>query len=177
MGHDQRRVSAVLVLVTAATVVVTALVIAAYVLRHGAVLTVQSDSMSPLIRRGDAVFVRDVPDYIPSVGDIVSYRSPIDGRLITHRVMLVTASARTVVTKGDNLQTNDPAVPIAELKGPVSAVLPLAGKGLDLFRHPISIAVLVYTPAVLLCTSEVQKLAAHYRRPVYQLIPSARNSV
>jgi signal peptidase I len=171
-----RTINVTLLLATALTAV-AAVVIAGYVAHDGVVLSVESGSMTPVVRKGDAVFVRRIPGYVPSAGDIVSYHSPIDGRTITHRVVSVSRQTGIVVTKGDNLVTSDPSVSMSALRGQVTAVFPHAGQGLDMVRHPVSIVAFVYVPAVALCACEVQKSAAHYRKPHYRLIRSVRNSV
>jgi signal peptidase len=65
---------------------------------------VKGRSMLPLLREGDIVFIiRCKPDEI-KVGDIIVYKSKIEGKLIIHRVIniLYSNGEYYYITKGDN---------------------------------------------------------------------------
>jgi signal peptidase len=69
----------------------------------GGVLGVASASMAPAIEPGDAVLVRMVPADRVTAGNIVTFRDPHRGVLLTHRVVSTRAAGGrlTVVTRGD----------------------------------------------------------------------------
>jgi signal peptidase len=88
--------------VAAAAVLIGAIVLPALVgFRARVVVT---GSMQPHIRVGDVVIGHSVPTTSVHVGDIVIFRDPEgSGRELTHRVIAVRSTARTVAitTKGD----------------------------------------------------------------------------
>ena len=71
---------------------------------HAKSLTVMSGSMEPTIGTGDVVVARQTSPMDVRVGDIVTFRDPLEhDRLITHRVREMHVEGDTVVfvTKGD----------------------------------------------------------------------------
>jgi signal peptidase I len=63
-----------------------------------------SGSMSPAIRTGDLLITRAVPAVSVRPGAVVTFNDPaLNGRLVTHRVIAVTPSARRLqfITRGD----------------------------------------------------------------------------
>jgi signal peptidase I len=92
-----------LVMVTAAAVILT---------NNGfRALVMQTDSMHPLLARGDIVFVEPVsPNQIGS-GDIIAFVAPTGrDRLVTHRVVEINDSPEgpAFTTQGDNNNAVDP---------------------------------------------------------------------
>ena len=84
---------------------------------------VSSDSMEPTLQTGDGYVL--VPAGQVQEGDIVTYRSPADGELVTHRVVDVDTAGLT--TKGDANQVTDqaagaPPVPTSAVVGEVLTV-------------------------------------------------------
>ena len=75
-------------------------------------LTVATDSMKPVFSAGDLIIMDKVPQSeVPNlqVGDIITYRSPIDlngdgatGDINTHRIMEIDIEKEEFITKGDN---------------------------------------------------------------------------
>ncbi len=62
-----------------------------------------SGSMNPVIRVGDEVIEQRVPPLEAKIGDVVTFKSPDSGKILTHRVvqMRVFGSWVAFVTRGD----------------------------------------------------------------------------
>ena len=69
---------------------------------------VESDSMSPALRRGDAVFVRPVSFDKLREDDVISARFPESGGVFTHRIVRVDTENHRVYTRGDHNMSDDP---------------------------------------------------------------------
>ena len=127
------------------------------------VLSVQSDSMVPAIRKGDAVLVQ-TRQKAPRAGSVITYHSLQDPRAtITHRVVSVDTKRGLFQAQGDASPTPDPAVPFVGIVGTVRHALPRAGVALDALRHPLGLAAVIYLPVGGIIASEVHRLARHYR--------------
>ena len=114
----------------------------------GRLLTVQSSSMQPVLKRGDAVIILRVRDNQLNIGDIVSYHSANNPRvLVSHRIVSIDIAHATLRTKGDALQSIDPAVRMTAVVGEARAVAPGLGSVLIWLRSPIGLALAVYAPA------------------------------
>ncbi len=145
------------------------LFIAALPFMKGAkLLSVQTASMSPIFRPGDAVWVEKVPPDSLSRGDIISYRNPNDpGIIVSHRLISIDSREGILITKGDNVSLNDLPVYPGLFVGKVTRVIPKAGYVLDWLHRPLGILLAVYTPGLLLLLSEFKRLAAHQRHTSY----------
>lgn len=105
-------------------------------------LTVLSSSMRPAIPEGAVVVVTPVALDRVRVGDVLTYRIPVDDRrVVTHRVVeIVERGAHPVIrTKGDASGAPDPWIARLE-SGPgwrVRASLPYAGHGINALGHPL----------------------------------------
>ena len=66
------------------------------------VLTVKSNSMSPIFKKQDIVIIQEQNEY--KVGDIVAYIAD-DGNIVTHRI--IEKNENGFYTKGDNNNTKD----------------------------------------------------------------------
>lgn len=125
-------------------------------------LSVQSDSMRPVINTGDAVLA-DRSQRIPRVGDIVSYQSPKDTAVIlTHRVVSFDGQRGTFIARGDNTNTPDPVAPVRNIVGTVHYHVPIVGAVLDFFRHPAGLILAVYIPAAGIIIGEIRRLSQHF---------------
>jgi signal peptidase len=130
-------------------------------------LSVQSGSMAPLIRKGDAVLVEPVSAGQLAVGDIVSYRSiQSPGVVITHRVIDLYPQRGMVSTKGDSNAVADPPVAYYQIAGRVHQRILAAGFILDGLRTIWGITALVYVPAAVVVLVELQRLQRYFR-PTY----------
>jgi len=86
-----------------------------------AVLTVTSDSMAPLLRQGDQVFLKRAPLEQLRAGDVVTITAAAD--LLTHRFWGVAEEngVITLRTRGDRPLLDDPARSPADLLGRITA--------------------------------------------------------
>jgi signal peptidase I len=86
---------------------------------HKLKLEVTSQSMTPMLRKGDHIIVEQVlPDQLRR-GNLVVIRRPSD--LVTHRVIDIDP-AGWIFTKGDNHPYRDPPVPLVDILGRVTAI-------------------------------------------------------
>jgi signal peptidase len=121
-------------------------------------LSVQTASMTPVFRPGDAVYVKPLKSGEVRKGQIVSYRSLIDPKItISHRVVGINDSQ--LITRGDALNQNDPPFGSDRLIGQGVAVLPKLGYVMEFLRKPIGISLLVFLPAGLILYREGRHLA------------------
>ena len=137
-------------------------------------LSVQSNSMQPAFKKGDALLVKPVSLENLVAGTIVSYRSPVNERLVvSHRVISVDYKHHQLATKGDSLKGADPLVPFDNVQGVAVALVPSFGRVID-FSHTLpGLVSLVYLPALLLVLVELKRLlsansARSYRRYGYR---------
>lgn len=73
-------------------------------------LTVLSSSMAPTYPGGSLLFIRHTPVEDLRVGDVITYETPTDGRVVTHRIHAVVEPGPEplIITKGDALDEPDP---------------------------------------------------------------------
>jgi signal peptidase I len=101
--------------------------------RDGAVWVHESsDSMAPLVRTGDRLYLtRTAPaDVWP--GELVAYSR--DGQLVVHRVL--SRDAVSLVTKGDGLARRDAAVPLTDVVARVTVIETPRGRRIELDAFP-----------------------------------------
>lgn len=131
-------------------------------------LGVQTGSMMPAIRPGDALVIRVVSSGKLYVGDIISYRNPRDPAMtISHRLLAIDRRTGWLTTAGDTLRAPDPAFPPDLVIGRAAAIAPRLGLVLDTLRRPLGLGLAVYLPAILIVMSEANRLARAYARPFY----------
>ena len=125
-------------------------------------LTVMSGSMEPAIGTGDVVVAVQIPPVDARVGDIVTFRDPLNhARLITHRVreIHVRGDLVTFVTKGDsNSSLEQWAVPQTGTIGRVSFHIPRIGYMMVWIRSTVGLLMLIVLPTLLLGASELWRL-------------------
>jgi len=133
------------------------------------VLSVQTNSMVPTFSKGDALIVRRANSAELNVGDIISYHSPADPRVVvSHRLASVNYATGKLVTKGDNLDMRDISFPSNQVIGQVIGIVPFLGKLLDWLHEPAGLIVLVYTPAAFILVSEARRLSQQYEKPRFR---------
>jgi signal peptidase len=136
--------------------------------RHDRLLSVQTASMVPTFRPGDAVIVQPVRLKQLRPGEVISYQSSENARLvISHRLVRINRQNGWLTTAGDALPTPDPAFPPSQLIGQVTTVAPGLGRLLDALRRPLGLVLLVYLPAAVVLGAELTHLARSYARPFY----------
>lgn len=121
--------------------------------------SVQSDSMVPSLRVGDLVVDEKIQQLNIKPGDIVSYVSPDDPRvIISHRTIKNEATKAIITTRGDNLTAADPPVTYGRVMGKTIKTVPYAGYLLDTLRNPIGLITLIYIPVLAIALIEIRKL-------------------
>lgn len=167
---------AILVIVKGLTVVIVlclailAIMIALAIQRQDIRLfSVQSGSMEPRIRTGDAVLVKKVNVDGLGVGDVISYRTAETGSYTTHRIQALQPDKGQIITKGDANTWADGAVADHQVAGQAIAIAPYAGRITDLIRQPTGLILFVYVPITGLVLYEALRLQQQLRKP-YRLV-------
>lgn len=129
---------------------------------HAKSLTVMSGSMEPTIGTGDVVVARQTAPMDVRVGDVVTFRDPLNhDRLITHRVREMHVKGDDVVftTRGDaNTGEEHWAVPKSGTIGRVAYHVPRLGYFMVWFHSRYGLILLIVLPSLLLGASELWRL-------------------
>jgi signal peptidase I len=134
------------------------------------IYTIQSGSMSPVLRPGDAILVDRNPDSRLMVGDIVTFKTPeYPGVDVTHRLVHIDTNGDTLVTRGDAAAQDDKRIARDQVIGATQRIVPGVGYGFDFLRRPIGLAAALYGPVLLLAAGELRRLARHYDSRYYRL--------
>lgn len=134
---------------------------------HLQLFDVQTGSMEPAFKPGDAVVLR--PTNNVQAGQIITYTSPINGQLVSHRVIAVDTARKQLTTRGDNEKEPDTPINRAAVVGRVVMLLPQLGRVVHYLKSPLGLATFLYLPAILLVVNEIKRLTQHYRRGYYRL--------
>jgi signal peptidase len=130
-------------------------------------LTVLSGSMEPTIHVGDIVVVRQIEAVDAGVGDVVTFRDPMDpDKLVTHRVRRISVADGGVEfeTKGDaNTGTEHWRIADDGTIGLVLYRVPRIGYVLFYIHGTIGRFALVVLPALLLGAYEIWRIWAPSR--------------
>ncbi len=144
---------------------------------HLRLLDVQTGSMRPTFRPGDALIMHRASGE-PRVGVVVSYKSTRNpNELITHRVVGISPKTGRFQTKGDRLSTADPPVRDSLLVGQVVAVLPNMGRVLSWLQSWPGLVVCVYAPAAAIAASELYRFERNYSKRLYRLNQSTSGMI
>lgn len=133
------------------------------------ILSVQTGSMVPTLRPGDAVVVRKMPAGKLRPGEIVSYHSQFQpGKVIDHRLIAIDPTMGWLQTRGDASRVPDQPFPPRLVIGRAVAVAPGFGRLLDWLRRPLGLLLALYLPAATIIGGEMRRLALtiasrHYR--------------
>lgn len=137
---------------------------------HGTrLLSVQTASMAPIFRPGDALIVGPVEAQSLHVGDIVSYQSPRWPTVITHRLIAIDQRTGWLTTAGDALHSPDQAFPPSQILGRATAIAPRLGSLLNFLRTPVGLGLTIYLPATIVISNEIRRLSRIYARPFYSV--------
>ena len=126
---------------------------------HAKSLTVMSGSMEPTIGTGDVVVAQQISPLDARVGDIVSFRDPLEhDRVITNRVREIHVVKDKVefVTKGDaNSNTEHWAVPENGTIGKVAFHVPRLGYFMVWIHSTFGLLLLIVLPTLILGATEL----------------------
>lgn len=166
IGHDtryrSRKVAAIALWSVAAMVIAATSLVMGLRFYGYELLGVQTDSMAPAIRAGEAVVVASADRDIRPL-EVVSFASPGNPRVVvTHRVVSVDWKRGMFIARGDSNSMTDRPVPLQNLRGTVHHSMPFAGYLLDALRHPLGIIAAVYVPSLGIIAAEVRRLTMHY---------------
>ncbi len=129
---------------------------------HAKSLTVMSGSMEPVIGTGDIVVARQTAPMDVRVGDIVTFRDPLNHeRLITHRVREMHVSATTSCSS--RVATRTPARSSGRCRRTARSVgwrttIPKLGYFMVWFHSTFGLLLLIVLPTLLLGASELWRL-------------------
>jgi signal peptidase I len=134
--------------------------------RHERLLSVQTASMVPTFRPGDALIVKPTKQK-PAMGAVITYRSPSNSQvLITHR--LVAWQGSQLITAGDAIGSQDRPIARQAVIGEATTVLPGMGRWLDRLHQPVGLLSAVYLPAISVAAFEIHRLLAKLKPPQYR---------
>jgi len=145
---------------------------------------VVSNSMSPKIKTGDAVVVKDIDPANVQLGQIVILHDPADkSNYVIHRVVGIedVAGVKFYSTKGDNNPAPDNwKISMGEVLGGVAVTLPGFGQFLDFLSTAKGYTSCIVIPAIaslliVMLLGFVEKLVALSKRnePSMQVPPTA----
>ena len=91
-------------------------------------LSVDSGSMEPNFPEDSLIFVKTVDPSGLQADDVITFTVDEKGTLVTHRIVAVLKDERSLVTRGDANNTNDPStVPYGNVVGKAELCLPKIG--------------------------------------------------
>lgn len=122
--------------------------------------TVLSGSMTPALDVGGAAVTRPVEPEAIERGDIITFYSPLDGKLVTHRVVgIQEKSPLYFQTKGDANEDADPyLVPASNVVGRVQFHVPLLGYVADFIRTPLGFIFILGVPGLIIIGIEMKNI-------------------
>lgn len=122
--------------------------------------TVLSGSMEPVIKVGGVVVTRPVSADGIRAGDIITFKSPMNQKMTTHRVTEVVAGdALSFRTRGDANEDADPvAVPAASVAGKVCCYLPYVGYVSKYLKTPLGFILTCALPGLIVIVMEMKHM-------------------
>ena len=119
---------------------------------------VLSGSMSPAVKVGGAVVSQKVDPGTVQAGDVITYYSPLDGRLTTHRVVEITSQdSLRFQTKGDANEDPDPYVVVGEnVVGKVRFSIPYIGYPAQFAKTLWGFVVMIAIPGLIIILLEMR---------------------
>lgn len=118
---------------------------------------VLTGSMEPTIKIGDDVLIEITKDI--KIGDIVVFDNKENNNFIIHRVVKINETE--VITKGDNNNAIDSAIPKEDIIGKTLIIFPKLGKIQEFFRKPYIFIPLV--DVIIIAT-----LIVNYKKNIYK---------
>ncbi len=137
-------------------------------------LSIPTGSMRPAIPPGSAVLVHKVSPQSLKVGDVITYRDPLDARkTISHRIIdayMINGKIPAFITKGDANKLPDQTITEGLVEGKVIWHVPHVGSWLIWGKEPIGLLALIYIPALFLMAEEVKRMSDYLKSiKLYQL--------
>jgi signal peptidase len=119
--------------------------------------TVFSGSMEPQLKVGGVVVTRPVEAGDIMVGDIITFYSPLNEKLTSHRVIAVgDGSPLNFQTKGDANEDADPfVVPAQNVVGKICFHIPYLGFAAQFVRSPLGILLTLCLPGLVIIVMEM----------------------
>jgi len=116
-----------------------------------------SGSMEPQLKLGGVVVTRPVEAGDIKVGDIITFHSPLNERLTSHRVIAVEdSSSLNFRTKGDANEDADPfVVPAQNLVGKVCFHIPYFGYIAQFIKTPLGLLLTMCLPGLAIMVMEM----------------------
>ncbi len=118
---------------------------------------VLSASMEPVIKVGSIVVARPVDIDQIHVGDVITFRSPLNGKFTTHRVIsILTNPSPLIHTKGDANESPDPFIlGTKSIAGKV--YLNVAGMGyiIHFIKGRLGLLLFLYVPGFVIIITEM----------------------
>ncbi|MFC1874923.1 signal peptidase I [Chloroflexota bacterium] len=122
--------------------------------------TAVSNSMTPVFKAGGLVVTQPVELVDIKIGDIITFNSPIDGKLLTHRVVDISEHDTFLFqTKGDANEDPDPyLVPAQNIVGRVFFYSPLIGYATQFIKSYLGLTLLLIIPGLILILMELRNI-------------------
>lgn len=129
---------------------------------------VMTAGMSPTFNVGDVAVIESVEPQAIGVGDVLIYRSPLDGQVTARRVLDIRETEQGIYfqTGTDSSNVRDPYLVAPEnITGRAKFQVPVLGHVTSFVRTPLGFALLFGLPGLIITTFEVNRL-------MFKLIPS-----
>jgi len=122
--------------------------------------TALGNSMSPALKAGGMVVTQPADPSDIKVGDIITYSSPLDGKVVTHRVVETEEHSPLLFrTKGDANEDPDPyLVPAQNVVGRVSFYIPLLGYMAQFAKTPLGLIFMLLIPGLIIVVMELRNI-------------------
>ena len=136
---------------------------------------VSSGSMEPELKTGGVVITRPEEAKDIKVGDTITFNSPMNEALTSHRVIAVEdGSSLHFRTKGDANEAADPFVlPAENVVGQVFFHLPYFGYATQFIKTPLGLLLILYLPVIVIFNMEIRNtwpvLIGTYLERIYRI--------
>ena len=122
--------------------------------------TAISNSMTPAFKAGGMVVTQSVEPTDIKVGDIITYGSPIDGKMVTHRVVEIKEHSPILFqTKGDaNEDLDSYLVPSQNVVGRVYFYIPQLGYFTQFVKSHLGLVLLLFIPGLIIILMEMRNI-------------------
>jgi len=119
-----------------------------------------SGSMEPALKVGSLAVTRPFTAQSVKVGDIITFYSPLDMRLTTHRVLATQDTpALYFRTAGDANRSPDPfAVPAQNVVGTVCCRIPYLGYAAEFIKTPRGLLLTLLVPGLIVIVTEARTI-------------------